>query len=107
MRTFIAPESPEVGSACTVFAERCGRREAGRGEKRAAGEDEGHARAERHRVSEVLRGETPEEGPEDRAETLDRVVGPERLRSTVLGSESRHECRAGDIDQGPAESDAS
>src|SRR3989441_813067 len=107
MRTFtVRPGSPEVGSSFTVFAGRSDLRHARGRENRAAGEDEGHARAERHRVSEVLRGESPEEGAEDRAETLDRVVGPERLRSAILGSEPRHEGRARDIDQGPAESDA-
>src|SRR5256712_2698823 len=107
MRTFtVRPGSPEVGSSFTVFAGRSDLRHARGRENRAAGEDEGHARAERHRVSEILRGESPEEGAEDRAETLDRVVGPERLRSAILGSEPRHEGRARDIDQGPAESDA-
>src|SRR5712692_7419473 len=107
MRTFTAcPRPPEVGSSFTVFAEPPDLRHARGRENRAAGEDEGHARAERHRISEVLRRESPEEGPEDRAETLDRVVGPERLRSAILGRESRHERRACDIDQRPAESDA-
>src|SRR5881628_561148 len=89
MRTFTArPGPPEVGSSFTVFAERSGLRHARGRKNRAAAEDEGHARAERHRVSEVLRGESSEEGPEDRPETLDRVVGPERLRSAILGRES-------------------
>src|SRR5438552_1864535 len=89
MRTFTArPGPPEVGSSFTVFAERSGLRHARGRKNRAAAEDEGHARAERHRVSEVLRGESPEEGPEDRPETLDRVVGPERLRSAIPGRES-------------------
>src|SRR5229473_2293968 len=75
-------------------------------ENRATGEDQRHARAERHRVPEVLRGESPEERPENRSETLDRVVRAERLRPAVLRSEPRHERGARDIDQGPAESDA-
>src|SRR5881628_3539592 len=107
MRTFTArPGPPEVGSSFTVFAERSDLRQTRGRKNRAAAEDEGNARAERHRVSEVLRCESPEEGPEDRPETLDRVVGPERLRSAILGREPRHEGRARDIDQGPAESDA-
>src|SRR2546428_11514739 len=106
MRTFpVRPGSPEVGSSFTVFAGRSDPRQARGRENRAAGEDEGHARAEGHRVSEVLRGESPEEGPEDRAEPLDGVVGPERLRSAILTSESWHERRGRGLDQGPAEAD--
>src|SRR5437667_2802338 len=99
-------ESPEAGSSFTFFVGSSNLRKARRSENRAAAEDQGHARAERHRVPEVLRGESAEERPEDRSEALDGVVRAKSLRSAVLRSEARHEDRARDVDQSPAESDA-
>src|SRR5437870_9121192 len=107
MRTFNEHrDSPEAGSSFTFFVGSSNLRKARRSENRAAAEDQGHARAERHRVPEVLRGESAEERPEDRSEALDGVVRAESLRSAVLRSETRDENRARDVDQGPAESDA-
>src|SRR5437667_11296640 len=107
MRTFNPHrDSPEAGSSFTFFVGSSNLRKARRSENRAAAEDQGHARAERHRVPEVLRGESAEERPEDRSEALDGVVRAKSLRSAVLRSEARHEDRARDVDQSPAESDA-
>src|SRR6059036_3198529 len=107
MRTFNEHrDSPEAGSSFTFFVGSLNLRKARCGEDCATAEDQGHARAERHRVPEVLRGESADERPEDRSEALDRVVRAERLRSAVLRSEARHEDGARDVDQGPAEPDA-
>src|SRR5207249_2889739 len=76
------------------------------GKDRATAEDQSHTRAERHRIPEVLRGESADERPENRSESLNGVVRAERLRSAVLRSEARHEDGARDVDQGPAEADA-
>src|SRR5256885_3227520 len=93
-------------SSFTVFAGNSNLRQARCGEDCATAEDQSHTRAERHRIPEVLRGESADERPEDRSEALDRVVRAERLRSAVLRSEARHEDGARDVDQGPAEPDA-
>src|SRR5881296_3954701 len=107
MRTFNPHrDSPEAGSSFTFFVGSSNLRKARRSEDRTTAEDQGHARAERHRVPEVLCGESAEERPEDRSEALDGVVRAECLRSAVLRSEARHEDRARDVDQSPAESDA-
>src|SRR2546430_3393569 len=107
MRTFNEHrESPEAGSSFTFFVGSSNLRKARRSENRAAAEDQGHARAERHRVPEELCGESAEERPEDRSEALDGVVRAESLRPAVLRSEARHKNGARDVDQSPAESDA-
>src|SRR2546426_5127685 len=88
MRTFKAHrESPDAGSSFTFFVGSRDLRQARRSENRATAQDQAHAGAERHRVPEVLRGESAEERPEDRSESLDRVVCAERDRkSTRLNS---------------------
>src|SRR2546426_777804 len=108
MRTFKAHrESPDAGSSFTFFVGSQDLRQARRSENRATAQDQAHAGAERRRVPEVLRGESAEERPENRSESLDRVVCAERLCPAVLRSEARHEDGARDVDQSPAESDAS
>src|SRR3989449_1893155 len=107
MRTFKAHrESPDAGSSFTFFVGSQDLRQARRSENRATARDQAHAGAERRRVPEVLRGESAEERPENRSESLDRVVCAERLCPAVLRSEARHEDGARDVDQSPAESDA-
>src|SRR2546428_6380568 len=107
MRTFKAHrESPDAGSSFTFFVGSQDLRQARRSENRATAQDQAHAGAERRRVPEVLRGESAEERPENRSESLDRVVCAERLRSAVLRGEARHEDGARDVDQSPAESAA-
>src|SRR5438128_12293121 len=91
MRTFKAHrESPDAGSSFTFFVGSQDLRQARRSEDRATAQDQAHPGAERRRVPEVLRGESAEERPEKRSESLDRVVCAERLCPAVLRREARH-----------------
>src|SRR2546422_4604478 len=100
------PVPPEDRTSLILFARVSGVRDSRRPEHTGAGEDESHAGGERGPVSEETGHESPQQGPEDRPESLDRVERSEGPRPSAFRCQAGHEGGARDVDHGPTRTDA-